>query len=203
MNVGVLMLADRWPLATHHDVRDELLTAYGSDGRSYHDLRHLTEVLDRLADLGCDDLSVLLAAWFHDAVYEGSAGDEERSAAWAERALPRSLTAEVARLVRLTESHRPDDDPAGQALCDADLAILASEPDRYAEYAVDVRREYAHVADADFARGRAAVLSDLLAKPALFQTPRGHELWEEAARANVAAELARLEGTSSSGPTPG
>ncbi|HEX6149327.1 hypothetical protein [Nocardioides sp.] len=189
------MLVDRWPLDTHQEVRDELLAAYGSPGRSYHDLRHLSEVLDRLADLGCDDRAVLLAAWFHDAVYEGAPDDEERSATWAERTLPGSIAPEVARLVRLTRTHRPTgDDPSGQALCDADLAILASSPERYAEYARDVRREYAHVPDDDFARGRAAVLADLLAKPALFQTAHGHELWEAAARANVTAELSRLRG---------
>ncbi len=192
-----MTLADRWPLETHHDVRDELLAAYGSAGRSYHDQRHLAEVLDRLADLDCDDSVVLLAAWFHDAVYDGAPDDEERSAAWAERALPNSIGPEVARLVRLTQSHRPsDEDPTGQALCDADLAILASTPGRYAEYAADVRREYAHVSDEDFAHGRAAVLTDLLAKPALFQTERGHELWEAAARANVTAELRQLTGQS-------
>ena len=188
------MLADRWPLDSLLEVRDELLAAYGSPGRSYHDVRHLAEVLDRLDDLGCDDPAVQLAAWFHDAVYDGAAGDEERSAAWAEQVLPPELAPEVARLVRLTETHRPaDDDPAGQALCDADLAILAAPRERYAEYARDVRQEYAHVSDADFAASRAAVLRDLLAKPALFQTDRGHDLWEDAARANVAAELDRLE----------
>lgn len=192
-----MTLADRWPLESHHDVRDELLAAYGSPGRSYHDQRHLAEVLDRLADLRCDDPAVLLAAWFHDAVYDGVPDDEERSAAWAKRALPTSIGPEVARLVRLTKSHRPaDHDHAGQALCDADLAILASSPDRYAEYASDVRREYAHVSDEDFARGRAAVLTDLLAKPALFQSERGHQLWEAAARANVTAELRQLTGES-------
>ena len=46
---------------------------------------------------------------------------------WAEEALAGTpYAAEVARLVRLTETHDPaDDDLAGQALCDADLAILA------------------------------------------------------------------------------
>ena len=34
-----------WPLSTHSDVRDELLAAWDRDG--YHDLLHLTEVLDR------------------------------------------------------------------------------------------------------------------------------------------------------------
>jgi predicted metal-dependent HD superfamily phosphohydrolase len=53
-----------------------------------------------------------------------------------------------------------------------------------------VRREYAHVSDADFATGRGLVLRDLLAKPALFQTRHGHDAWEATARANLLAELA-------------
>ncbi len=79
-------------------------------------------------------------------------------------------------------------------LCDADLAILAAEPGRYAEYVAGVRREYPHVSDADFAHGRAAVLRDLLAKPTLFHTESARRRWEQAARANVERELADLEG---------
>ena len=186
-------LAGRWPLDTHLDVRDELLAAWGDPRRGYHDLRHLAEVLDRLADLGCDDDVVLLAAWFHDGVHDGAADDEERSAAWAERALPSDLAPEVARLVRMTGRHRPaPGDRRGQLLSDADLAILAAPADRYATYVSDVRREYAAVPDDDFARGRAAVLTDLLAKDALFHTDTAHVLWEERARANVTVELATL-----------
>ena len=137
-----------------------------------------------------------LAAWFHDGVYDGRPDAEERSAAWAETALAGrdpDLVAEVARLVRLTESHRPaEDDRNGCALSDADLAILAAPPPRYAEYVADVRREYAHVSDDDFRAGRAAVLADLLAKPRLFQTTYAQERWEPTARANVEAELSRL-----------
>ena len=186
-------LAARWPLASHLDVRDELLAAYGSPARGYHDLRHLAEVLDRLEELGCDDQAVLLAAWFHDAVHDGGPDDEERSAQWAERALPPELAGEVARLVRMTAAHRPgDNDTAGRLLSDADLAILAAGPERYAEYVADVRREYADVPDDDFARGRAAVLRDLLAKPTLFHTAAARRRWEARARANVTAELSRL-----------
>ena len=185
-------LAGRWPLDDLAGVRDALLSAYGT-GRGYHDTRHLGEVLDRLDDLGCHDVVVLLAAWFHDAVYDGHPGDEERSAQWAEQALPPELAGEVARLVRVTETHDPtDDDLAGQLLCDADLAILAAPPERYAEYAADVRREYAHVSDADFAAGRGAILRDLLRRPALFRSRLAHERWDADARANVAAELERL-----------
>src|SRR5690349_10913213 len=104
-----------WPLSTHLDLRDELLAAWDRDG--YHDLLHLSEVLDRLALLGVEDPVVLLAAWFHDAVYDGDRDDEERSAAWAEAALPSSVGPEVARLVRMTATHDPSlDDPGACAL---------------------------------------------------------------------------------------
>jgi predicted metal-dependent HD superfamily phosphohydrolase len=194
-------LAGRWPLGDDLTaVRDELLAAYGT-GRGYHDLRHLTEVLDRLDELaaageGFDGEVVGLAAWFHDGVYDGQAGAEERSAQWAERALAgRPEAAEVARLVRLTETHRPADDDANScALSDADLAILAAGSARYAEYVADVRREYADVPDDLFRPGRAAILADLLAKPALFHMAYAREHWEPAARANVEAELATLAG---------
>lgn len=187
------MLTERWPLPDEEPLRDELLAAYSAGDRGYHDVRHLGEVLDRLGDLGCHDPVVLLAAWFHDAVHHGGADDEELSARWAERVLPDPPASEVARLVRMTATHRPaEDDPRGQLLSDADLAILAAPPDRYRQYVRDVRREYAAVSDADFAAGRAAVLRDLLAKPSLFHTDLARARWEASARANVTAELAGL-----------
>lgn len=186
-------LAGRWPLDDLDELRDELLAAYAAPARTYHDTRHLAEVLDRLDELGCEDVVVRLAAWFHDAVYDAAPDDEERSAGWAERALPSELAGEVGRLVRVTTAHDPAaDDVAGQQLCDADLAILAAPSERYDEYAGDVRREYAHVADADFAAGRCAILTDLLDRPRLFHSERARLLWEEPARANLAAELERL-----------
>ena len=198
-----------WPLDGADDLREELRAAYADGSRGYHDLRHLAEVLARLDELaaagvGYDRRTVLLAAWFHDAVHDGGADDEERSARWAERALPTGApVADVARLVRMTATHRPsDDDRDGCALSDADLAILAAPPARYAEYVADVRREYAAVGDADFAAGRAAVLADLLAKERLFHTDHARRHWEDAARANVAAELRRLTPAASGGAAP-
>lgn len=189
-------LAARWPLRTLHDVRDELLAAWQRPG--YHDLRHLAEVLDRLDELDragavFDRVPVVLAAWFHDAVYDGGPDAEERSAELAEARLPDPPAAEVARLVRMTEHHQafPDDLNAA-ALSDADLAILAASPSRYAEYAIDVRQEYALVPDAEFDAGRAQVLDDLLSGPSLFRTPQGRQRWEQRARANVSEEIARL-----------
>lgn len=193
---------DRWPLPESPELRDELAAAYADPSRGYHDTQHLTEVLDRLDELaqaGTDYevTAVLLAAWFHDAVYDGERDAEERSAAWAEHALaslvPAPVVTEVARLVRLTETHQPDDaDLNGCALSDADLAILAAPAGRYDEYVAAVRREYAHLPDEVFGKGRAAVLGALGDKPHLFHTAYAREHWEAPARANLERELAVL-----------
>jgi predicted metal-dependent HD superfamily phosphohydrolase len=205
----VTVLTQRWParLADHPRLRDRLLEAYAAAHRGYHDTLHLAEVLERidflLADaevgLGAFDRdAVVLAAWFHDAVYDGRPDDVERSADLAEATLTASgvrpaLVAEVTRLVRLTLDHRPaDDDLAGQVLCDADLAILAADRGRYEEYVRGVRQEYAHLDDETFRSGRAEILTTLLDKPRLFHTSTARESWEEAARANLGRELAEL-----------
>jgi len=196
--------SDRWPLPDCPGVRDELVAAYSDPSRGYHDTRHLSEVLDRLDELAGNGASydatpVRLAAWFHDAVYDGERDAEERSAAWAEDALatvaPAPVVAEVARLVRLTETHSPDDgDANGCALSDADLGILAAPRERYDEYVAAVRREYGHLPDSVFSAGRADVLRALAEKPLLFHTAYARERWEAAARANLERELGTLDG---------
>lgn len=185
-----------WPDGHDPALREELVAAWGAPHRGYHDLRHLAEVLERLGELvppeHPDRDAVVLAAWFHDAVYDGAADDEERSARWAEEALDDPLAGEVARLVRVTAQHRPvPGDLGGAWLCDADLAILAAGPERYREYVAGVRREYAAVPDDAFAQGRAAILRDLLARDSIFLTEEARR-WETRARANLAAELRDL-----------
>lgn len=181
---------------------DRLLAAWAEPQRRYHTTAHLADVLARidvLAPHAADPAAVRLAAWFHDAVYRPDRSEnEERSAAMAERALPElgvdaARTAEVARLVRLTVTHDPaPGDTDGEALCDADLGVLAGTPQAYAAYAAAVRAEYAFVPDEAFRAGRAAVLRQLLDLPRLFRTPYGATHWEAPARANLAAELATL-----------
>ncbi|RSS41702.1 hypothetical protein EF912_31240, partial [Streptomyces sp. WAC07061] len=181
---------------------DRLLTAWAEPQRRYHTTTHLADVLARidvLAGHAADPTTVELAAWFHDAVYRPDRSEnEERSAALAERALPElgvgpARTAETARLVRLTVTHDPaPGDTNGEALCDADLGVLAGAPDAYASYAAAVRAEYGFVPDEAFRTGRAAVLRQLLALPRLFRTPYGTAHWEAPARRNLEAELAAL-----------
>jgi predicted metal-dependent HD superfamily phosphohydrolase len=195
-------LLNRWNtiMPGHDALFLDLLDRWSEEHRHYHGCTHLLSVLeslDLLTDPAEPPRTVLLAAWFHDAVYRGIAGqDEEESARLAEErltaaGLPEDEVAEVARLVRLTSDHRPEPgDDDGALLCDADLSVLGGEPDEYARYVAAVRKDYAHIGDADFAAGRAAVVRRLLELDPLFHTARARELWHSAARQNLQGELA-------------
>ena len=198
--------------ATHddawRDLGDDLITRWNEPHRRYHDERHLEDVL-----LALDHLTVrgeaispatLLAAWFHDAVYQGDAHDELNSARLASErlgglGLAPSLVQQVGEFIVATTPGQASSttsiaDSATDLhhLLDADLSIFASSPARYAEYTAAVREEYAHVPDPDFAAGRSQILSGYLDQPTLYRTAAAQELWEARARANVRAEIARL-----------
>lgn len=184
------------------DMGEELIERYSEPHRHYHGPSHLAYVLARIDDFatGKHDLfSVRLAAWFHDAVYAIPArelSNEEASARLAIRTLARSgfeqeEIGEVARLVRLTETHHPvGSDPNGELLCDADLAILAAPADEYRDYVEAVRREYPGITDEEFAAGRLQVLLGLGGHD-LFRTNAGRKL-NAAADANLTAESLEL-----------
>ncbi|ACY99280.1 MULTISPECIES: HD domain-containing protein [Thermomonospora] len=199
-------LVARWVALAGEETRRigaDLADRYGEEHRRYHTREHLVAVLDLVDELAghADDPDLVrLAAWFHDAVYDPRRGDnEERSAVKAERVLadtdlPPEAIAEVARLVRLTATHTPGPaDRNGQVLCDADLAILGADAERYAAYAAAVRSEYAFVPEEHFNAARADILRSLLAKPTIFHTPPARERFERRARRNLHQELSRLE----------
>lgn len=186
-----------------------LLRAYGEPHRHYHTLDHvaaLLVLLDRHADAGSDRDALILAILFHDAIYDPSRQDNEAaSAVFAAGHLTKLGFSEdrVGKVVRciLATCHgqkaAPDDADVA-LLLDLDLSILAAPTDLYRSYAQAIRREYAHVPDALYRAGRARVLEGFLARDHIYLTERLRALWEEPARANLAAELTGL--TTGAGP---
>jgi predicted metal-dependent HD superfamily phosphohydrolase len=177
-----------------------LLAAWSEPQRHYHATQHLGECLDALAQwrtLAREPELLALALWFHDAVYDPRALDNEaRSAAWAREALtalglPVGACERVAQMVLATQDHRAVDEDMG-LLLDLDLAILAAAPDRYAEYERQIRAEYAFVPEPDFHAGRRRILAGFLARPRLFVTEALHAAWDAPARANLQRACAAL-----------
>lgn len=201
-------LLDRYRVsaAAAYPVFDVLVAAYSAPERHYHNLEHLAEmfrVAARLTAITDDPSSVQLAIWFHDAVYDPHAADNEaRSADLADTLLgplgmPRYELDRVATLIRATAhltDDRPPPDRETMILLDADLAILGAAPERYVRYAGAIRAEYAWVPDAEYRAGRTAVLDRFLARPRLFWTDLAFQEGEAQARANLTAELAGFRG---------
>ncbi|WP_129338661.1 hypothetical protein [Cellulomonas endophytica] len=187
-----------------------LLELWSATRRTFHNVRHLADVLCRVDELVQEthepDL-VRLAGWYHGAVFDADhtptyaqrgGEDEVASARFAQEDLaslgvPAARAARVHDLVAALRRHVVDpNDFDCSVLCDADLAVLASDPQRYKTYLRDVREEYAHVPLEDFLRARLRIVHKLLARPSLFVSPLG-VAWEEQARQNLSAEEQRLQ----------
>ena len=180
-----------------------LVGAYQEAHRHYHGLDHLRDCLSQLdaAPRGAENRDATeTALWFHDAVYDTRAHDNEaRSAERAAHALRDSgveeeLAEEVARLVRLTDHAQPAPDRLSALLCDIDLSILGRDPEEFAEYERRVRAEYAWVPDSHYRSSRAAILARLLERESIYLTGHFRTVYEEPARRNLKQSLRRLAG---------
>ncbi|CAB3770214.1 HD domain-containing protein [Burkholderia paludis] len=178
-----------WPLVER---------AYGEPHRHYHTLTHLAELFAHLAPFRAEPLwpAIELAVWAHDFVYAtttpGYADNEAHSAQWLVTVTDAHcseawLHAHASHvrvaydLVLATKSHRLPDaltsDPAlqraGRIFLDADLAILASAPERLRAYDRAIAREWVQDPDAPsaaFRTGRRQALEHLRAQVPLFQS---------------------------------
>jgi len=178
--------------------REELVAAYTAAGRHYHNLAHIEDCLAALArmdNLSAAEREILSEAiWWHDVVYDATRTDnEELSAQLAEQHVRSDIRREVGRLIRLTKTHNVEpDDRLGAILISIDLSILGAEPARYDAYAAAIRQEFIHVSDADYRTGRARVLSQFAARPAIFPDPGFAARYDRQARENLAREIASL-----------
>jgi predicted metal-dependent HD superfamily phosphohydrolase len=187
-------LRDRWYLDSEA-LFLQLLQAYSSGDRYYHTVEHLYQVLNLIEQLDpAVSITLNLAAWFHDAVYDTHAQDnEEKSAELAEMALselPAETIAQVRKLILCTKTHQAFD-AESELLLDADLAILSAEPTQYQNYAIAIRQEYRWVSAEDYRIGRSQVLERFLQRDRIYYTPM-MQAKETIARRNLDTELQNL-----------
>ncbi len=187
-------------------LEQELSALYDASERHYHGMAHVTALIalaheyrDRLAD----PEAVEAAIWFHDAVYDSRAKDNEaQSAALAREKLAGRVDARrlnrIAGMIEATATHRLPEFADADAVRDAaffldmDLSILGAEPKVFAAYEQAVRQEYGWVPEPGWLAGRAAVLKGFLAREHIFHTAEFRRRFEARARANLESSLAAL-----------
>jgi len=180
---------------------ESLLARYTEAGRHYHDTSHIEECLkgfEAHRDLAEHPHEIEAAIWFHDAVYDTRATDnEERSAELARRALssagvPEECVDRIVDMIHATKTHQAST-PDCALMVDIDLAILGARKDVFEQYDRHIRREYAWVPRETYVPARAKILRSFLDRDTIYRTPRLHELYEACARANLRSKLAELE----------
>lgn len=186
-------------LASPTGLLERLLLAWRKPQRHYHTLQHLGECLALFDELRAEarhPCEIELALWFHDAVYDVHAHDNEaRSAQWAVQALDAAgLDAHACRRIHdliMATRHTASPAPGDAALIvDIDLAILGANEVRFAEYQSQIRAEYAWVAPDIYATRRTAILQGFLDRRQIYSTPSLHARLEQRARTNLARAIA-------------
>lgn len=177
---------------------DSLLAAWQQPQRHYHTLQHLEECLALFDEMRAEARQaheIELALWFHDALYEVRAHDNEaRSAQWADQALAAAgVDAQRCRrihdLIMATCHAAHPQSPDAALLTDIDLAILGATDARFAQYQQQIRAEYAWVAPDVYAARRANILQGFLDRQDIYATPRMHARFETRARCNLSSAI--------------
>ena len=195
-----LRLMQRWEFEPSLDTFRRLVEAYSEPERYYHTAEHIDACLrhfDRCSDGLNYPREVETALWFHDAVYQPLADDnEERSALWTREFLrshgaSSEETERVYRLIMATADHHPHTTDAS-LLIDIDLAILGARTGVYDEFERNVREEYAMVPLPEYREKRAKVLREFLDRDAIYRNEPFASERESQARENLSRAIIDL-----------
>lgn len=185
-----------------------LRARYAEPHRAYHTQAHVDAMLAGLQDvLGIvvHADAVELAIWYHDAIYDPAAGDNEVSSAALLRTemtglADRALLDRAEHLVLCTVDHRiPSGLPSelhqdAAVFLDLDMAVLGANAAAFDAYEGGIAAEYVPVyGDARFAAGRTRFLQEMLKRPLLFQSDAFHRRYDAAARDNMRRALTGLQ----------
>ncbi len=175
-------------------VFEALVERYREPHRAYHTLQHIGECTGHLSSLRSAPAEMGVAVWFHDAIYDPRASDnEKRSAGWAEAVLSdSSAAAKVKRMILATRREAVPEDAGSKLLVDLDLAILATPEPRYSEYEDQIRREYAHLDEAAYRAERRKLLQFLVDRPFIYLTAEFRSRFESRARRNMERSINAL-----------
>lgn len=187
-----------------------LRAAYAAPPRAYHHFGHVLEVLGHYRDVAEGPgwhrpEEVLFAVLYHDAVYvPGRSDNEAASARLAEDHLARWRpehgidAARVSDLILLTACHGtieteslgdgPDAEDTRRFL-DCDMAILAADATRFADYDREIAEEYRAVPRWLYRIKRRQFFKRLLALERIYLSDFFRDRLETRARANIAAAI--------------
>lgn len=192
----LLALLEKLDIGEAEAVQSAFRQAYSEPHRRYHTLEHINHLLSELRKaVPNPSEALLLAALYHDYVYDTNRQDNEDKSAEALRHLlerneaPPALVSKVGELIRATKHSGSTDrfDDETKVLLDADMAVLAESPQNYDLYVSRVRQEFSQVSEPVWRHHRLRFLMSCLESTAIFLSAH-FSTYERQARANIARE---------------
>ena len=186
-------------LAAAKTACEDIIRRYSGPHRHYHKMSHITAALkkfDVIRDRLSDPDAVEMAIWLHDVIYDAKRSDnEEASARYAQKLLTSlghtaRTTNRVMDLIEATK-HAHDARLTADAkyMVDIDLSSFGVPWKTFARNGANLRKEYAHLADADHTKNQIAFLGSMLARKHIYATQFFRERYEARARANITKTL--------------
>lgn len=179
----------------------QLIDKYSEKHRYYHTKEHINyclKLFDQLTNEIAQPLIVELAIWYHDAIYNPLAKDnEKRSAILARDFLSRNgVTPEISDTVYehilATAGHDKTEQRDRNLLIDIDLSILGDRPDVYQQFETSVRSEYKLIPAFIYKKKRKDVLNQFLTQDRLYYSETLYRERELQAKANLRHAINKL-----------
>ena len=195
-NMFEAMLLDKWKsLGLPEQIGVDLLKKYNEPHRHYHGIKHLHDCYIKFEThqyLIKDKLAIQLAIWFHDCIYNPMSKINEESSANYYASVMNDDTV-VTDMILSTINHIPL--TKNQDLLyflDIDLSILGSSKLAFRQYEENIRKEYSHVSEEDYCKGRTQILQKFLEREHLYYTKEFRAKFEKKARKNINSLLEYL-----------
>lgn len=181
-------------------VYQELETRYSEPHRYYHTtdhIRHCLREFDLAAELMDDADAVEMGLWFHDAIYDPRASDNELKSAElftvrADGHMDADFRRRVYDLILITIHPEQPRNLDQEFMVDIDLSSFGLPWPAFRRDSNAVRNEYAHMSDKQFYPAQIRFLGSLLARPSFFFTEFFRNRYEETAKGNITRHIDEL-----------
>ena len=186
--------------ALAEEVHARLVDLYGEPHRRYHTLDHVRHCLgefDQVAALMDDPDAVEMALWFHDAVYQAGAADNERRSAelfrqWSEGWVDAAFLQRVDDLIMATTHRDPPARRDERFIVDIDLSGFGLPWETFERDGHLIRAECGDIGDDAYYPGLLRFLRSLQSRPTFFLTDFFQRRYEPIARDNIRRVIERL-----------
>jgi predicted metal-dependent HD superfamily phosphohydrolase len=184
---------------------EDLVDRYNEPWRAHHTLAHIEAMFADLDEFQKSEEArfmdadiVQMAIFYHDAVYDLRAKDNEEKSIELFRAVAEwsnfveDFTEGVAHAILATKHIELPTGFNCRVLCDLDLAILGKPEAIFDEYERRIREEYNWVSEDRFRTGRLAIMEGFLGRPFVYGTQFFRRKYGREARMNLLRSVEQL-----------